>query len=155
MEERSWNGARTGTRIDLQKQKNSQILQSISNNDKVFRTLQLILRKALNKNNDSRSVELNSLKAELSVYQNRMEKAQHLVLDGNLSFTDFQPVRLKIEPEIEKLTEQIRAIEKLKSSDEQEVIEFGFRFISNLGKLFTVADLELKRQIIGSTFPKK
>jgi site-specific DNA recombinase len=41
------------------------------------------------------------------------------------------------------------------NTNEKALIEFGFDFLSNLDKLFTSADLEGKRRIIGSTFPEK
>lgn len=131
------------------------ILRYVSNNNKVYHSLQLILGSVFNKNQNSRSEELKKLNEELNVYQKRMDRAQTLMLDGNLSFADFQSIKGKIEPEIEQLSKKIRSIEKLKNSDEDEIVEFGFHFISNLDKLFAVADLGLKRHIIGSTFPEK
>lgn len=88
-----------------------------------------------NKNKNSHADELKTLKEDLYVYEKRKEKVQILMLDGDLSFADFQSFKSKIEPEIEALTERIKSIEQLRNSDEEEVIEFGFQFLSNLDKL--------------------
>lgn len=111
------------------------ILQNVSNNDKVYKTVQLILGNVYNKNKNSHADELKTLKEDLYVYEKRKEKVQILMLDGDLSFADFQSIKSKIEPEIEALTERIKSIEQLRNSDEEEVIEFGFQFLSNLDKL--------------------
>lgn len=111
------------------------ILQNVSNNDKVYKTVQLILGNVYNKNKNSHADELKTLKEDLYVYEKRKEKVQILMLDGDLSFADFQSFKSKIEPEIEALTERIKSIEQLRNSDEEEVIEFGFQFLSNLDKL--------------------
>ncbi|HTN46696.1 MAG TPA: hypothetical protein VL098_10155 [Flavipsychrobacter sp.] len=133
----------------------NQILQSISSNDKIFRSLELILSNKYRKVNTNRVEELKALKSDLAVYQKRLEKAQDLMLDGHLSITDFQPMKSKLNYEIKCLTAKIDAVEDIKNDDEDSVLEFGFYFMSNLDKLFAAADSELKRQIIGSAFPEK
>lgn len=132
-----------------------QVLHSISSNDKVYRSLQLILGNTYNKNNTSRADELKTLKAELNVYKSRLEKAQNLLLDGDLNVSDFQPIKSKLNLEIERLLEKVISIEGQTNSNEEDVLEFGFHFLANLDKAFTVADLEWKKKIVGSAFPEK
>ena len=76
------------------------------------------------------------------------------MLDGNLEPSEYKLVRSKLTPEKERLEAKINALGTKKDND-AEAIDFGFYFLTNLHKLFTSADLSLKRRIIGSTFPAK
>lgn len=94
------------------------------------------------------------MKKELATYQNRLTKAQTLLLDDQLDIREYYSLKSKLYQEIERLTVKISATD-VKGNDETDLIEFGFYFLANLDKLFTVADLNVKCTIIGSNFPEK
>jgi hypothetical protein len=76
------------------------------------------------------------------------------MLDGQLDASDYRNIKLRIEPEIEKLVRlQGRASET--NPEEKEIMEFGMYFLANMPELFAEADLEQKHQFVGSIFPEK
>ena len=130
------------------------VLKSISSNEKVLRSFELIMSGVNSKNGTDKKEEVEKYKKELATYEARMDNAQTLMLDGKLEITDYQNIKAKLEPEIERLLSKVGTT-AIKESDESDMIRFGFHFLNNLDKLFTSADLVQKRNIIGSTFPEK
>jgi len=132
-----------------------EVLRAVSTNDKIFRSLELIMGGKHKENTDDRAEELAGLKKQLETYEQRLERAQLLMLDGQMDFMEYQPIKSRLEEEMHRIRIKVDAIEEVKPKDETAIMEYGFYFLSNLDKLFTAADLEVKRQIIGSTFPEK
>ncbi len=130
------------------------MLRSVSSQKKLLQTYELIMTDAHKKKGQDRSAELQQDKRELETYQKRLDNAQTLMLDGKLDVAEYQKIKFKLEPEIERLVSKVAALSK-GDIDERAIIEFGFHFIKNLDKLFTGADLNQKRYMLGSTFPEK
>jgi len=102
-----------------------------------------------------RKKETEELNKQLEVHQNRLEKAQALMLDGLLDMKEYQSIKGRLEPEINRLISKVdTAGQQSKNVSENDIIRFGFYFLNNLDKLFTIADLKGKRTIIGSMFPQ-
>lgn len=133
----------------------NEILHAVSTDEKVYRSLELILGGENKEEANIRAKELAELRMKLDMYEQRMERAQLLMLDGKMDFIEYQPIKARLEEDAFRLKLKIEAIEELQPKDENNVMEFGFYFLSNLGKLFTNAALPIKQQIIGSTFPEK
>ncbi len=130
------------------------LLKSVSSHKKLLATYELIMTDAYKKKGQDRSVELQQFKAELATYQQRLDKAQTLMLDGKLDISEYQKIKSKLEPEIDRLIVKVGELSN-NTTDVREMIDFGFYFLNNLDKLFIEAGLEGKRRIIGSTFPEK
>lgn len=131
-----------------------QMLESISREDKLYRSCELIMAGANNKNGKDRSNEVLQQKKELETHRRRLDNAQTLMLDGELDAADYRKIKAKLEPEIEKIAARIAQLSKNENNG-REMIEFGFYFLRNMSSLFTSASLEKKRYILGSTFPEK
>ena len=130
------------------------LLSEVSAQKKLLCSLELILSNSLNKDNKQMSQERSLANKELDGISKRLHSAQMLMLDGSLDAEEYKAIKAKLVPEKDRLTSKIAAIE-VRKDDLQEIIEFGTYYLSNLAKLFTDADLSLKRRIIGSTFPEK
>ncbi|MBS1773903.1 MAG: recombinase zinc beta ribbon domain-containing protein [Bacteroidetes bacterium] len=131
------------------------VLRAVSSNDKVFRSLELILGSENKEANSSRAEELAELKKKLETCEQRMERAQTLMLDGQMDFMEYQPIKSRLQEDIHRIQIKIEAIAGSKTKDEIAVMEYGFHFLQHMDKLFTTAALDVKRQIISSTFPEK
>ena len=130
------------------------LLNQISGNKKLLQTIKHITTDHYKKNNKDQSLEVEKVDREIETYRNRLQNAQTLMLDGALDAGEYRSIKSRLEPEIERLVrKQINLSEK--NPEEQEVMEFGFYFLSNMTKLFAEASLEAKHQIIGSMFPEK
>ena len=93
-------------------------------------------------------------KEELAVLEQRLERAQTLMLDGDLDGSEYRKIKAKLGTEIEALQRKQIAFSDQESCSDK-VVEKGFEFLRNLHKLFTSAGLEGKSYILGSTFPQK
>ena len=130
------------------------LLKSVSSQKKLLLTYELIMSDAYKKNGQSKSAELQKAKAELETSRKRIDNAQMLMLDGKLDVSDYQKIKAKLEPEMERLAVRVAGLGK-GNVNERAIIEFGFSFLNNLHELFTSADLDRKRYLLGSTFPEK
>ncbi|MBS1586763.1 MAG: hypothetical protein JSS82_14600 [Bacteroidetes bacterium] len=79
---------------------------------------------------------------------------QTLMLDGKLDVGEYQKIKAKIEPEIERLIVRVSELSK-GDLNEQDMVEFGFYFLNNMTGLFAEADLDVKRYMLGSTIREK
>jgi site-specific DNA recombinase len=93
-------------------------------------------------------------KTELDTYQRRIDNAQTLMLDGKLDVGEYQKIKNKIEPEIERLAVRVSELSN-GNTDERDIVEFGFYFLNNMIELFAEADLDRKRYMLGSTIREK
>ena len=129
-------------------------LNIASKNEKLIRSFQLILKDNFEKDGKEKIGNLNKLKSELETYKKRLQNAQILMLDGELSPNDYQEIKLRIQPEVERLTKEVVFLEH-HDPEESNIIEFGFLYLRNLDKVFQASTLEEKSAIIGLTYPEK
>lgn len=148
-------GCKERHRADLVNEQFDALLERISGNKKTLMSFELILSDSFKKGGASKAAELEKLKKELATCQERLDKAQTLLLDGAISPADYSTMRGKLEPQISRLARQIGQSDNGESREIEELMSFGFYFLHNLAKLFRDAGLEQKRRIIGSTFPEK
>ena len=131
-----------------------ELLNQISSNKKLLETIKHITTDKYKRENKDQSIEVDKVEREIETSRKRLENAQILMLDGELDASDYRSIKAKIEPEIERLVRK-HILSKEKNPEEQEMMEFGFYFLSNMTELFAAAGLEVKHQIIGSMFPEK
>lgn len=129
-------------------------LTAIANNEKLFKSMELILKEANQTDGQDKATAFKKLKQELEVYQKRLENAQLLMLDGGIDAADYRNIKSRIEPEIERLARQIASFEQ-KDPEEEKINEYGFFFLRHLNVLIDFATPEEKFQFLGSTFPEK
>lgn len=121
---------------------------------KVFQTYELIMTDANKKYGQDKSADLKQAKTEMETYQKRLDNAQTLMLDGKIDVGEYQKIKTKLEPAIERLAVRVSELSR-GNVDEADMIDFGFYFLNNMTKLFAEADLDRKRYIFGSTMPEK
>jgi site-specific DNA recombinase len=148
------NGCRERFRATEANDSFYEYLDEISGNEKAIKSWEKILRVYYSKEGKEKQTEKEKVSKELELLQKRLENAQMLTLDGALDASEYRNIKAKLEPEIERL---IRKQTDLNSThdDVQEILKYAFHFLRNLPKRFTVATLEEKFMILGSTFPEK
>ena len=129
-------------------------LADISNHQKTLLSLEIILKDVILKNSKEKSTDLNKLKQEADTYRNRLTNAQNMMLDGSLDTVDYNNIRARLEPQLNKLIRDIASSERT-DPEANKIIDYGFYYFRNFDKLFLDADLEEKHRILGSTFPEK
>lgn len=130
------------------------LLEDISGNKKAIKSWESILKDYYLKDNKEKKAESNKISKELELLRKRLDNAQMMTLDGALEASEYRNIKAKLEPEIQRL---LRKQQELNTKDDnvEEVLEYGFYFLRNLPKLFTIATLDEKFLILGSTFPEK
>ena len=98
--------------------------------------------------------ELDKIDQEMSRNNQRLQNAQHLLLDAELSAKDYKDIKIKIEGSNEELN---RKKENLSSGqqDFREHLKHGATILRNIDKFYEKATLSEKQLIIGSVFPEK
>lgn len=76
------------------------------------------------------------------------------MLDGELNPNDYQEIKLRLQPEVERLTKETAYLES-RDPEESNISEFGFLYLRNLDKVFKASSLEEKSKIVGLTYPEK
>ncbi len=135
-------------------EKFEEMLEYVSSLDKILRSCELILAGQYKKNGQEKSNELSQVRKELDIYKARLDNARTLMLDRDLDPAEYRKIKADLEPAIERLASKIAQLSR-NENNEKEIIDFGFYFLRNMSKLFTSASLDVKRYILGSTFPEK
>ena len=100
----------------------------------------------------------NSLTKEIceAIEKNRLRihNTRQLMLDGELSATDYKEIKNRYEPEIEKqVSRQLLAREQ--DSNLLEHVNNAAGLLQNLTEYYTSAALPVKQKLIGSIYPEK
>lgn len=98
--------------------------------------------------------ELDKIDQEISRNNQRIQNAQHLMLDAELDAKDYKEIKFKVEMNNDEL---IRRKANLSSGqqDFREHLKLGATILRNLDKFYEKATLSEKQLIIGSVFPEK
>ncbi len=91
---------------------------------------------------------------EISLINARVSKARELLLADALSPQEYKDIKTECERKVILLEAKLSA-DTPKEADVEEIIRKALRNLSNLDERFTSADIQGKRQIIGSIFPEK
>ncbi len=125
-----------------------------SRNEKAIRSYELIFKNSAVKNGKDKVTLMNKYQQELDTNKKRLQNAQTLMLDGQLNPGDYQDIRSKLQPQIEKLMKEITVLDH-KNPEENNMKDFGFLYLRNVDKIFKAATLEEKHRIVGLTYPEK
>lgn len=96
---------------------------------------------------------------EIQKQNDRLTKARELLLSSILDAKDYKTIRSEAEDQILKL--EARLIEATNQNQNQNTLNLEFRVekvisvLSNLGEIYQKADINRKREIIGSIYPQK
>lgn len=98
--------------------------------------------------------ELRKIEEEIEKNSRRLQNAQHLMLDAEITPLEYKSIKLKIE---ESNDELIRKRANLSSNQEdfRKYLRYGATIIRNLDERYETASLSEKQLIIGSVFPEK
>jgi len=83
----------------------------------------------------------------------RLSKIQDLYIDGSLSNEDYSTMRQRYSGEKVIIEEQLKGLREVKTNLNSS-LEKGVGILVNLDKMYERADLQGKKQILGSIFPE-
>ena len=129
-------------------------LIEISSNKETLDVYYKIMSDLYKKNGTDKTKQVKETQAEIDKLKQRIQNAQVLMLDAELSAAEYKSIKNQLLPEIESL--ERKKAEILSSNDDyQKYLDRGFSLLKNIDKHFVAADLAGKQQIVGSIFIEK
>jgi site-specific DNA recombinase len=113
-----------------------------------------VLKHYLNIESGDKNKSIEQLQSEIKRNKERISVARKKVLDGVWDDDDFKETKQLCQPIIEKLERELAKLTQVDSTIDDQV-EFCTQFFTNLPEYYDMADLMLKRQIIGLIYPEK
>jgi site-specific DNA recombinase len=105
-------------------------------------------------NGEDKSQAVKQINIEIQRNKERVQKAQQMMLDGDINASEFRDVKSQYQPEIDKLTR--RAIEVASmDSNYKKYLDDGFCLLKHFASEYNRASLDIKQKLIGSVFPEK
>ncbi len=90
---------------------------------------------------------------EAESLEQKLVRLQDLYLDGEFSSTEYQNAKNRIQSRLNELKDVQAAFQK--SKEVMDIYKNGLKKLESFDNQFTMSDLDQKRQLIGSIFPKK
>ena len=147
---------RCGTRVGAEVANNDfeNLLKKIELKDGVKELMKVEVMKQLNNLQKSGEQEINRLKNELEKQHQRAIRLDDNYLDGGLPTKNYNELKSKIGTLKEELEQSLDDLTRKKSDYRKDILK-GIDVMTNLHKLFVNSNLDNKRKIIGSIFPRK
>ncbi len=130
------------------------VLQTIAVNGDVLCAYAAKVHKALEKGQTSDKSEIVTIDDAISKIGNRLQNARTLLLDGELSMTDYNEIKTNLLGEQQALTARKHNLQQ-KPKITEDYMKAGGDILANIATRFAAANSEGKKKIIGSIFPGK
>ncbi len=117
-------------------------------------TIQLMLKDFQKENTNVNTSELKKIEEQIKRFKTRLDNAQSLMLDGELSMGEYKTMKANIEAELDSLT-----IKKLNlpqcDSDREKFLAYCLDNIKSLGNAYSKGSVREKQLLLGSVFEEK
>jgi site-specific DNA recombinase len=111
---------------------------------------ELVLKKVRQTNQDDSVKSNRNIQSDIQKLKERLDKAECMMLDGEMTMPEYKEIKCKIEPKIEEL--QLEQIGNNHAESELKAfLKQGLQALKQLGDLFTKADVLGKQAILRST----
>ena len=130
------------------------MLQGISAKPEILDLYYRIMSDYFKKNGADKSRQIKEVQAQIDKLKQRNQNAQTLMLDAELSASDYKDIRNAIIPQIESL-ERSKVALLTSEDDYQQYLDKGIPLLKYIDKHWLAADLAGKQHIVGSIFPEK
>jgi site-specific DNA recombinase len=130
------------------------LIGTIKVNPNSVKLFAAIIKDKLKKNNINGKVEMDVINKDIEKQKQRILNAKSLMLDGEITATEFKEMRIEIEERIFKLTSELSAISAGMLNLESK-IDDCVELLSNIDKYYEQRDTETKKRIVSSIFPFK
>ncbi len=129
-------------------------LKGISAKKEILELYYAMMSEYYKKNGSDKTKQTREIQAQIEKLKQRIQNAQALMLDAELTASEYKDIRNALAPEIDTLERKKVAL--LTSEDDyQEYLDKGIPLLQNIDKHWLAADLAGKQRIVGSIFPQK
>lgn len=113
-----------------------------------------VLKSVFEKNKTDKSKSLNQLSEQIAKYEERIKKAQKLMLDDEIPAEEYKEIKKSYLDEIENLNKEKSNLEFM-DSEYDAYLKYDISLLKRVDKFFDEAILQVKQKLIGSIFPEK
>jgi site-specific DNA recombinase len=132
----------------------AELMASFKLNAQTAELYKTVLKKLLQGNNESNKQELTNVLRDKEKQSQRLKNARELMLDGEISTTDYKQMKGDIEESLTRLSIEENSL-RHNAIDYTPQINFSVNFLCNIDSYYHLATIEGKQRIIGSIFPDK
>ena len=130
------------------------LLSSITAKPNSIKLFSAIIKDKLKSNNINGKAEMASINREIAKQNQRIKNAKDLMLDGEITITEFKEIKTEINEKITKLTCELNTLNAEMLNIDSKIINCT-ELLSNLDKYYEQRDVITKQHIISSIFPSK
>ena len=113
-----------------------------------------IMHEMFKSNGENKSQAIKSINTEINLNRERINKAQQMMLDGDLSSAEFRNIKAQFQPEIDRLSRKVIEVASL-DANYKRYMDGGFSLLKHFASQYERANLDTKQKLIGSIFPEK
>ena len=140
-------------RADMINEKVKNIISELQFNREAKEVYREMIKMLLMGTDADRTRKVIALQKDLEKQNQRLSKIQDLYIDGSLSNEDYSIMRQRYSGEKVIIEDQLKGLREVKSNLNSS-LEKGVGVLANLDKMYERADLQGKKQILGSIFPE-
>ena len=130
------------------------LLEKVTFNQEVIDLFADEIAQVFRQNQVSHVQRARVLKGEIEKLRQRLNKAQQLMLDGEMRMEEYRDLKSGTEGEITRLEREYLQI-GTRDSDYERYVKFGRNILKNLALYYSQGDVALKQGIISSIFSEK
>ena len=139
-------------RADLVNNKAVEFIKELTFNEKVKNLYEEVVKDVFESKGGNKTSDVKKLRANIKLIDERLEKAQMLLIDGAIDAPDYQSMKVRFEGEKEGYLQKIK-ITKATNSNFENYLNQGAGIVTNLYKYYISANTREKQKILGSIFP--
>ena len=128
---------------------------SLKPNETVLKLYEAILSDLRDEQNAEGRKEAEKLQKELAAFTQRINRANDLYIDGDITKEERNDIIGRNQQEAEKLKERINLLLNPNSSNIKPKMKYSISLINNIDTFFKDAPVEVKIKLLSSMFPEK
>jgi site-specific DNA recombinase len=130
------------------------ILENLAKQNYRIKLFKDVTKSMFKENESTKKEGSQKFKLEIEKIEGRLQNAQQMLLDGEITSGDYKEMKARYEPELAKLK---RNKEESKSLDIEfeNYVKYCTEIVESLDKLYLQGDIHTKQQLLGSIFSEK
>jgi site-specific DNA recombinase len=130
------------------------ILKNLSQRKFAIKLFKDVSKSIFKENENTKKEGLQKFKLEIEKIEGRLQNAQQMLLDGEITSADYKEIKARYEPELSKLRRQKEESNNL-DAELQNYIKHCAEMVESLDRLYLQGDIHTKQQLLGSIFSEK
>jgi site-specific DNA recombinase len=130
------------------------LLDTFSIKNKALKNFKVYVNDIYNKNNSANKEGALKTKLDIEKIETRLTNAKKLLMDGEITGTDYKEMKEMLEPELFQLKQMVVET-NIELNDIKEYLAYTVKYLENLGLLYKQSDIGMRQQILSSIFSEK